>query len=153
MHIEENKTVVHRFYDEFWNQRRLGVADEIFSESCVSYQLTSGGNVEGTIRGPEEIRLHLMEWLNGFPDLRFSVEEMVAEGDLVVSRSVMRGTHHGIWAGIKPTGKKVEIRMSVTHRILDGKIVADWVLVEALGFFQQIGLVPPTEEIVSGNSQ
>ena len=75
---------------------------------------------------------------------------MVAEGDLVMTCSLMRGTHRGVWGGIKPTGSKVEIWMCVTHRIADGRIAEDWVLVEALGFFQQIDLLPDTEKILGG---
>ncbi len=59
----------------------------------------------------------------------------------------MRGTHIGVWLGVAPTNKEVSVRLSVIHRIAQGKIVEDWVLVEALGFFQQLGLVPSTEEI------
>lgn len=61
----------------------------------------------------------------------------------------MRGTHTGVWLGISPTNKKVSVRLSVIHRITDGKIVEDWVLVEVLGFFQQLGIVPPTTEILA----
>jgi predicted ester cyclase len=149
MSAEQNKSVVRRFYEELWNGRDLSVADEIFADDCVTHQLQSGAETEGVRRGPAEVKHHVAAWLEGFPDLRFGVEELVAEGDLVVSRAVMRGTHAGAWLGIAPTGRRVSIRMSVTHRIASGKIVEDWVLVEALGFFQQLGLVPPTGEILS----
>ena len=148
MSIETNEIVVRRFYEELWNQRRLSVADDIFADNCITHQLQSGGETAGAPRGPEEVKQHVREWLSAFPDLVFEVEEMVAQGDLVVSRSVARGSHQGTWSGIKPTGKAIEIRMAVTHRIVGGKIVEDWVLVEALGFFQQLGLVQPTELIL-----
>jgi predicted ester cyclase len=61
----------------------------------------------------------------------------------------MRGTHDGNWLGVPATDRRVTVRMSVIHRIADGKIAEDWVLVEALGFFQQLGLLPPTEEFIS----
>lgn len=83
-----------------------------------------------------------------FPDLRFNIEQMIAEGDRVVSHLVMEGTHQGMWMGISPTGKRLQIRMITTHRIANGKIAEDWVLVESLGLFQQLGAVPDTAELI-----
>src|SRR5919106_4785825 len=136
MSLEQNKAVVLRFYEELWNARTLSVADEIFAADCVTHQLQSGAAPEGTPRNPEAVKHHVAEWLAGFPDLRFSVEQMLAEGDLVMTRSTMHGTHTGSWLGIGPTGKQVSIRMFVVHRIVNAKIAEDWVLVEALGFLQ-----------------
>ncbi len=61
----------------------------------------------------------------------------------------MQGTHTGAWFGVGPTGKTVSIRLIVIHRIREGKIAEDWVLVESLGFFQQLGLVPSTPDILA----
>src|SRR5687767_13183488 len=149
MSLEQNKAVVLRFYDELWNERNLSVADEIFAADCVTHQLQSGAAVEGTPRSPEAVKHHIGEWLDGFPDLRFSVEQTLAEEDHVMTRSTMHGTHTGSWLGIAPTGKPVSIRMFVVHRIVNGKIAEDWVLVETLGFFQQLEIVPATEEILA----
>jgi predicted ester cyclase len=103
-------------------------------------------------RGPEEVKRHVAEWLAGFPDLRFEVEQLVAEGEHVVSRVVARGTHTGTWQGVAPTGRQVSIRMVVTQRVVGGRIAEDWVLVEALGFFQQLGLAPDTAAILMNAS-
>jgi steroid delta-isomerase-like uncharacterized protein len=146
---EEGKAIVTRFYDELWNNRNLSVADEIFAADCVTHQLRSGEEAASVPRGPEAIKHHVGEWLAGFPDVRFSVEQMIAEADHVLTHSVMRGTHIGTWLGIAPTGKQVSIRMFVVHRIMNGKIAEDWVLVESLGFLQQLGLIPATEEILA----
>jgi predicted ester cyclase len=70
-------------------------------------------------RGPEVVKDHIAEWLTGFPDLRFTVEQMIAEGDQVLTRSFMDGTHTGTWLGLPPTGKQVSIRMMVIQRIAD----------------------------------
>ena len=153
MSAEENKAVVLRFYEGLWNGRDLDVADEIIAHDCVTHQLHSGAAPAATPRGPEDVKRHVGEWLAGFPDLRFTVEQLVAEGDRVASQSVMRGTHAGAWMGVAPTGKEVSVRLSVVQRIAAGKIVEDWVLVEALGLFQQLGLVPPSAEILSKASE
>jgi predicted ester cyclase len=149
MSIEQNKAIVLRFYEELWNNRNLSIADEIISPNCVTHQLQSGAVSVGVPRGPEAVKHHVSEWLTGFPDLHFAVEQMVAEEDRVVSQSIMQATHTGAWLGVAPTNKEVSIRLIVTQRIIDGKIVEDWVLVEALGFFQALGLLPPTQEIIS----
>jgi len=147
MSEEQNKAIVLRFYDELWNERNFNVADELFAADCMTHQLQSGAETVAVARNPEAVKHHVAEWLDGFPDLRFSVEQMLVEGERVMTQSVMRGTHTGVWLGIAPTNKEVSVRLSVIHRVADGKIVEDWVLVEALGFFQQLGLLQSTEEI------
>ena len=146
---EENKAIVSRFFDELWNQRRIETADEIIAPDCITHQLQSGANEAGVLRNPEAVKHHVSGWLVGFPDLRFDIEQMLAEDDHVVSRCVMHATHSGGWFGISPTGKRVSIRMIVTHRIQEGKIAEDWVLVESLGFFQQLGLISSTQELLA----
>lgn len=143
-----NKTVVERFYQKLWNERQLNLADELIAADCVTHQLRSGEEVTGAARGPEEIKQHIRQWLAGFPDLRFAVEDIICDGDLVVSRSVMKGTHTGSWLGLDPSGKEVSVRMMVIQRIAEGRIAEDWVLVESLGLWQQLGLLPATEEIL-----
>jgi steroid delta-isomerase-like uncharacterized protein len=150
MSADQNRAVVSRFYEELWNQRRTEAADELIAPDCLTHQLRSGVEVVAVPRGPEAVKRHVAEWLSAFPDLRFTVEQLVAEGDQVVTRSVMQGTHTGSWAGVAATGKRVTIRMMVIQRIADGKIVEDWVLVESLGLLQQLGLLPATQEILSG---
>ena len=138
------KDIIIRFVEELWNQRKFAVADEIFHSGCRTYQLNSGMPVVSEPRGPQEIQTHISEWLSGFPDLHFTVDQMIAEGDRVSSVLVMDGTHTGHWMGIPPSGKQVNIRMMTIHRIQDGKIMEDWVIVESLGFFQQLGVLPAT---------
>jgi predicted ester cyclase len=91
---------------------------------------------------------HVSSWLMSFPDLHFPVEQMIAEEDRVVSLLMMEGTHQGTWMGISPTGKRLQIRMITIHRIANSKIAEDWVLVESLGFFQQLGVVPDIGELL-----
>lgn len=149
MSAEQSKAIVLRFYNELWNKRELAVADEIFAPNCITHQLQSGADTVAVGRNPEAVRQHVAEWLAGFPDLHFTIEQMLVENDRVMSHSVMHGTHTGVWLGIVPTGRLVSVRLSVIHRIAEGKIVEDWVMVEALGLFQQLGLVKPTEEILA----
>jgi steroid delta-isomerase-like uncharacterized protein len=151
--MEPAKHIIERFVEELWNGRRLDVADQIFSEDCVTHQLRSGVLAEPAYRGPEKMKEHISGWLMSFPDLRFNVEQMIAEADRVVTQLVMEGTHQGTWMGISPTGKRLQIRMITIHRIANGKIAEDWVLVESLGFFQQLGAVPDTAELIRDFAQ
>lgn len=149
MDSEQNKNLIRRFVEDLWNGRNLDLASTLFSSDCSTHQLRSGVPLETMPRGPEAVKKHVAEWLAGFPDLRFEIEQTLAEGDRVLSQLVMHGTHTGTWLGIPATGRRVSIRMMTIHRIRDGKISEDWVLVESLGFFQQLGALPPTPAILS----
>ncbi len=151
--MEPAKHIIKRFVEELWNGRRLDVADQIFSEDCVTHQLRSGVLAEPARRGPQAVKEHVSGWLMSFPDLRFNIEQMIAEPDRVVSQLVMEGTHQGTWMGISPTGKRLDIRMITIHRIVNSKIAEDWVLVESLGLFQQLGVLPSTAELIRNFAQ
>ena len=149
MSQQANKAVVHRFIEELWNQRKLGLADNLFAEDCVTHQLRFANEPAGAPRGPAAMKHHVADWLAAFPDIRFTTQQMLAEGDRVMTQCIARGTHLGSWLGIPATGKFISIQMFVVHRIADGLIAEDWVLVDSLGVFQQLGLVPPSEELLA----
>ena len=146
--MDNRKRLIVRFVEELWNGRRLEVADDLFDPNCRTFQLQSGAPVTSVPRGPDVMKAHILEWLSGFPDLHFTIEHMMAEADKVSSLLVMEGTHTGAWLGIPPSGKYITIRMATIHRIEHGKIVEDWVIVESLGFFQQLGVLPPTADFL-----
>jgi steroid delta-isomerase-like uncharacterized protein len=146
--VENNRQLIVRFFEEVWNQRKLEIADDIFDNDCHTFQLRSGAPVTSTPRGPESIKKHISEWLSSFPDLTFTIEEMVGEGDRVSTLLTMDGTHTGPWLGIPPNGKRISIRMMTIHRIQNGKIIEDWVIVESLGFLQQLGILPATSDLL-----
>ena len=146
--MDDPKQVVCRFVEELWNERRLDVADAIFAKDCVTHQLRSGVPTDAVPRGPQAIKEHVAGWIASFPDLRVSIEQMLSEGDRVVMQLLMEGTHQGEWLGIPASGKKIQIRMFTIHRVVQGKIVEDWVLVESLGVFQQLGVVPSAADLV-----
>jgi len=146
--MDDPKQLIGRFVEELWNQRQFDVAQAIFAKNCVTHQLRSGVPADAVPRGPQAIKEHVTSWIASFPDLHFSIEQMLSEGDRVVMQLLMEGTHHGAWLGIPASGRKMQIRMFTVHRVAQGKIVEDWVLVESLGFFQQLGVVPNTEDLV-----
>jgi steroid delta-isomerase-like uncharacterized protein len=151
MSEDDNKRIVTRFIEEMWNQRKLQVADELFAVDCVTHQLRSGEEPAGVPRSAESVKREAAAWLTGFPDLEFVLEQMVAADDRVVTHCTMHGTHSDAWMGIGPTGRKVSVPIITIHRIADAKIAEDWVLVGSLMLFQQLGLVPQTQEILGAS--
>ena len=149
MSAEENKEVIRRFVEELWNERHLEAVDEIFDRNCITHQLRPESTPAGSPRDPDSIKREMSDWLRGFPDLKFTIERMVAEDDVVVTHCTITGTNSGSWSGTEPTGRKVNAPIIVVHRLKEGKIVEDWVLVGALNLFQQLGYVPPTDEILA----
>jgi steroid delta-isomerase-like uncharacterized protein len=144
-----NQQLVRRFIEELWNGRKLELADELIARDCQTHQLRSGAVVTSMVRGPKEVKAHVAEWLRGFPDLKFTIEQLFSADNKVFTQTVMEGTHTGMWLEIPPTNKSVTIRIMTVHRVARGKIAEDWVLVESLGFFQQLGLIAPTFELFS----
>ena len=146
--MPSNKEVVLKFFHAMWNERKLDLADELFSERSVTHQLRSGSPDATAPRSPAIIRAHLAEWLEAFPDMHFTVERAIEEGDLVSVACTAEGTHTRPWLGIAPTGRTISIRMAVTYRLEDHRIVEDWVLVDFLGVLQQLGVVAPMDELI-----
>jgi len=146
---EENENIATRFIEEMWNERKLEIADELFAADGVTHQLRSGEDPAGRPRSPESVKREAAAWLTAFPDLKFVLEQMIAAGDRVATLCTIRGTHTGAWMGIAPTGRKVSVPIMTIHRIADGKIAEDWVMVGSLILFQQLGLVPETQEILA----
>ncbi len=142
--------IVDRFFREVWNQRRFAVLDEIVDPGCVTHQVRSApGAITSSARGPVALQEHIESWLTAFPDIRVTTDLRCVGGAHVVSWVTMRGIHSGPWQGVPPTGREVTIRTVAQHRVEKGRIVEDWVIVETLGLFQQLGLVRPTPELLT----
>jgi len=128
-----NKAVVRRYFDEMWNRDQQQIIDEIVAAGYVHHP--SAGD-DG--HGPDYIR-HVVATLRAaFPDLRFEIEEIVAEGDLVATRVTMTGTHRGAFAGIEPTGRAVRRKEMLMQRVIDGKLVEGWSLPDRKGLIDQL---------------
>jgi predicted ester cyclase len=93
------------------------------------------------VRGLEAAKRAASDYRQAFPDLRVSVEDLIAEGDRVAARLRVRGTHLGELDGIAPTGRRVDCTGIVISRIEEGKIAEDWANFDDLGMMQQLGLI------------
>ena len=119
---EENKSSFRRYLEEVWNRTNLEVVDEIF-DHYVSHQ-PDGSTLE---RGPEDVKRFVGEFRSAFPDLRISADDQIADGDKVVTRVTLRGTHRGMFRGTAPTGRQVEINGITIFRFSsEGKVVESW---------------------------
>lgn len=131
--FEENKAIVRRFLTEIQNDRRLAVIDEVVAENFVGHS----ANVEGR----EDLKKVVGDHLSAFPDLKISIEEQIAEGDMVVSRYTARGTQQGTSRGVEPTGKPVCYTVVSIQRMSGGEIAEGWRVVDRLDIVHQIGAI------------
>jgi steroid delta-isomerase-like uncharacterized protein len=132
---EANRATVARLYDECINQGKLDVADQIFSPGFVITGPNSGS-------GPEGYKALVRNLVAGFPDIHFTVHNLVAENDHVAVYWTWDGTHRGPFAAVPPTGKRVHQEGMVMYRFESGKIADAKVLVDRLSVLQQLGTVP-----------
>ncbi len=138
---ETNKALVRRWFEELFNGRRLEVADEIVAPDHVDHDPT----LPGTPTGPEGVKETVRLYHGAFPDAHITIEDQVAEGDLVVTRWTGRGTHRGDLMGVPPSGNEVTVPGITINRISGGKIAESWDSYDALGMMQQVGAIPAPE--------
>jgi steroid delta-isomerase-like uncharacterized protein len=129
------------YVEEVGNKGNLDLADEIF-DSYLAHQ-PDGSVLE---RGPEDVKRFMGEFRSAFPDFHTTIEDMVAEGDKVVTRWRARGTHQGEFRGIAPTGNEMEITGIGIFRFSEGKVVESWDNFDQLGMMRQLGAIPSREQ-------
>jgi steroid delta-isomerase-like uncharacterized protein len=134
---EENKVAFLRTYEELFNQGNLAVADEVIAPEFVNHEAPPGHTP-----GPESMRAVAGMLRTAFPDLHFTIEELIAEGDLVAGRVTMRGTHEGPFMSMPPTGRRLEQAQMHFVRFKDGKAVEHWGVRDDVSMLRQIGLMP-----------
>jgi steroid delta-isomerase-like uncharacterized protein len=135
MPTEENKANVRRGFEAI-NQKNLAVFDELLTPDVVVHSAST------TTQGLEAYKQSLSMYLTAFPDLQFTIEDMIAEGDTVVVRYTTRGTHQGNLWGIPPTGKQVSATGIFIDRLVNGKAVEQWTNFDDLGLLHQLGVIP-----------
>jgi len=137
---EENKAVLRRWFDEVWNNARADVIEELFDENGIAHGLSD--DPSNPIRGPRDYRPFYEAFRQGFPNLKVTIEDMVAEGDKVAARCSVRGTHEGHFLGREATQSPVEITGITIVRIDNGKIVEAWNNFDFMTLYKQVGHLP-----------
>ena len=135
---EHNKAIVRRLFAELWNNGNLSVAEEIFNPNYEHHD----SSTPDFGRGPDSEKKRATLYRTAFPDLHLTIEDVIAEGETVMTRWSCRGTHKGDLNGIAPTGKHITITGLTVARVSNGKIVEGYVNWDALGLMQQLGVVP-----------
>jgi steroid delta-isomerase-like uncharacterized protein len=134
---ETNKKVISAFIEEVINQGRLERADDLVKEDFIELD-----PLPGQEQGREGLKAVLSQMQMAFPDMRWTVDEMVAEGDKVVSRFHWTGTHKDKFLGIPATGRSVRVTGVVIDRLESGKMADSRILMDTLGMMQQLGVIP-----------
>ena len=140
MSAEDNKAIVRRAYDAI-NRNDLDALDEM-----VDSDVTDHDPAPGQGPGLEGVKQYFSSLHTAFPDVQMNVDYMVAEGDKVVARVSVSGTHQGEFLGIDPSGNQVAITGIDVLRIVDGKIVEHWGNFDDLGMLQQLGVIEQPSE-------
>ena len=143
MSAEDNKALVRRFVDEVQSGGNTELIDEICSAEFVNHSASPSLPADR-----EGIKILTTMFKGAFPDSYFTVEDMIAEGDKVVTRKTFHGTHEGEFMGIPPSGRTVTVSLIDVVRISDGLAVEHWSVGDNLGMMQQLGVIPQPGENV-----
>jgi len=131
---EQNKEVVKHYWEGKWNERRPEILDELQTQDVVYH----GTSME--MNGIEEYKQVYSSFLSAFHDTQVTFEDLIAEGDKVMSQITIRGTHKGELEGMPPTGKTFTSSFFTVFRLVDGKIVEEWEIFDELGMLMQLGM-------------
>ncbi len=151
MSTESNKTINRRLVEEGFNKGNLKVLDELVAPNFRDYVLEemstrrsglpgTGGQSNPPSRGPEVVKQFISDMRQAFPDLRYTIDDTIAEGDKVVTRCHWEGTQKGEFMGLPPTGKHVHQDEVDIVRYVDGKVVEHWGYMDSNHLLQQLGV-------------
>ena len=132
---EQNKALMCKSFEE-WNKGNSEFFMEATTPEYVYYSPSGNPNPNSREDAVESVKV----FRKGFPDISFSIEELIAVGDKTITRFVIRGTHEGEFMGIPTTGKKIEVSGIIISRIENGKWVEEWEEMDTLGLMQQLGM-------------
>jgi steroid delta-isomerase-like uncharacterized protein len=140
MSVEENKALVRRFFEAF-GRNDVAALEEVASQDVVYHTAPPG--LSAGIQGYREL---MAMYHSAFPDIQLTIDDMVAEGDKVVTRFTARGTHRGELMGIAPTDKQAVVGGISIVRVAGGKVTEEWDQLDMLGLLQQLGAIPAPAE-------
>jgi len=142
---EASKDLVRRLFEDVFNEQRLDLTGEIMAEEYVEHAVEPFGRQEpGQVHGPSHQR-GVVEWLRAqFPDLRMTIQSIIAEGELVAVRVRSEGTNLGSLGGVAPpTGKRFAAEQSHWYRVADGRLCEHWATRDDLSAMLQLEVILP----------
>jgi len=134
---DQNKAMVRQFYEEVFNAGKVDQIDKYIAADAIDHEVAPGKANPQPCR--ESLKDYLSVFCTAFPDLKVKVEDIIAEGDKVVARCTMTGTHKGEFMGMPATGKTFSIGFIDILRFKDGKCVEHWGISDDAGVMQQLG--------------
>jgi steroid delta-isomerase-like uncharacterized protein len=138
---EANKRLVSRAVEEVWSKGNFSILDEFVLEDVVVHSADPADD----IHGPEGITQFYSGLREAFPDIHFTIEDQIADGDQVVTRWTASATHRGAFQGLPPTGKAVRMAGIDIDRFVGGRVAECWSMVGELSILQQLGALPGSE--------
>jgi predicted ester cyclase len=138
MKTDTNKTLVHRWFQEVWNEGRESTIDELYAPDGVSFGL---GGSDTEVRGPEQFKVFFRNLRCALPDTHITLVDTIAEGDKVVVRFEVQATHTGSGLPVEPTGRRVRFSGMSIIEVVDGKLTKGWNNWDQLGMLIQLGVI------------
>ncbi len=132
----KNKEIARTYAQEVISEGKLSLIDELFAEDYIEYNSA----LPEPIQGPEEVKEYVMALRSAVPDINCVVEDLIAEGDMVVRRDRATGTHEGGFMGVKATGEAV-VEGHHIHLIENGQFVESWAQNDVMGLLMQLGAI------------
>jgi steroid delta-isomerase-like uncharacterized protein len=133
-----NKKIVRRYFEEVLTAGNLALIEDLISPNYVSHY-PAGYELGG---GPEDVRHIVTSVRRAFPDVHFTVDDLIAEGEKVVCRWTFQGVQEADFMGIPPTGRKATVMGIAVYRVVSGQITEAWFTWDALGLMRQLGVEP-----------
>lgn len=140
MSMEQNKATIRRWYLEIFNQNQLALADELNTANYISHDVYAPPGGYG--QGPQATKNIVSLYRAAFPDVHFTIDAQVADGDKVATRWTATGTNTGSLNGMPPTGQRIMITGISIERFENGQIAETWVNWDFMGMLQQLGVIP-----------
>ncbi len=137
---QANKSLIRRWFQEVWNEGRESTIDELFVPDGVAHGLSQESGKR--LLGPTDFKPFWRAFRSAVPNIRVAVDQVIAEGDMVVAQCTVRGAHTGHGLGIPPTFHSVEFTGVTIIRVRDGKIVEGWNNFDFLTLYQQLDMIP-----------
>jgi predicted ester cyclase len=137
MSCAANKTLVLNYYQRVVGGGALGEIRDYIGETYIDHNASPS-----TATGPSAVEMHLRALRSTFPDFTLRTHEAIAENEWVAVRVTAEGTHLGEWLGIKPSGKRIQLRGLNFDRVHNGRIVEHWGEADTVGMLFQMGVDP-----------
>jgi len=136
MSVDEQNAIIGQWI-EAWNKQDLDAAERLLAPDYLRHDANMPD-----MEGPRAALDFIAGVVSAFPDIQLRVEQLIVQDDLVAVRLFLRGSHRGTFLGVPASGREVAFESMEVFRLAGGKIAEQWVVLNALGLFQQIGAIP-----------